>query len=75
MLSERSSTKKTFTPSSGRFHCKPAIAKISAISTTPRKINAAQRRHELICTSLFRNSQITHASAGAPNQRNCGCVN
>ena len=69
MLSERSSAKKTFMPSTGRSHCRPAMANTRAISTTMRMPSAVQRRQGLTCTSVFQANQITHASAGASSSR------
>src|SRR5207248_10252803 len=55
MLSDRSSTKKTFTPSSGRFHCKPAIPRISASKTirSEEHTSELQSPYDLVCRLLL----------------------
>ena len=68
-LSERSSTKNTFIPSTGNNHCSPAIANTSARQTMVRNPSAVHRRHGEICTSVFHASQKIHASAGSASNR------
>ncbi len=68
-LSERSSTKNTFMPSTGNSDCTPAMASTSARQTMVRSASAAQRRHTAICTSVFHASQTIHASAGSASSR------
>ena len=68
-LSERSNTKKTFIPSTGSNHCKPAMASTRARQTTTRNARAVRRRHGAICTSVFHASHAIHASAGSASSR------
>ena len=75
MLSERSRTKKTFMPSIGRSHCKPASANPSASTMTRRTPSAIQRRTGLTCTSDFHASHTTQPTAGSINQSQTGFVN
>src|SRR6266516_1466482 len=75
MLSERSSRKKTFMPSCGRFHCRPAMARVSANTIMNRSANAVHRRHALICTSDFQVSQTVQGTAGTSSNNHTGLVN
>ena len=75
MESERSSRKKTFTPSIGFFHCKPAMASTTSSVTTTRSETAVQRRHDVICTSVFHASHATQAQASGRSRSQCGWVN
>ena len=68
-LSERSNTKNTFMPSTGRRHCTPAMARMSALQTMTRNTNADHRRHGAICTSVFHASHAIQAIAGSASNR------
>jgi hypothetical protein len=75
MESERSMRKKTFMPSSGRSHWRPATARMIARRTIMRIAKAVHLRHLATWTSDLSVSHTTHAMAGISSQRKWGCVN
>src|ERR1035441_7216421 len=62
-------------PSMGRFHCKPAMARASASTTSRRRARAVQCRQAPICTSDFQESQTTHGTAASRVKSQIGLVN
>ena len=66
--SDRSNRKNTTIPFSGRFHCRPARAKISASSPTRRTPLEAHRRHGDNEASDFHANQTVHATVGGSSR-------
>src|ERR1044071_10032525 len=75
MLSERSSRKKTFMPSCGRFHCTPAMARTRARTITNRTANAIHRRQAPIWTSDFTVNHTVQGTAANSSKSHSGWVN